>query len=99
MPDPVNLPRKLFIPGLQKVTVTPQADGSIDVIGNFASGTVNVTGGPLSFNPMALLTLFEDLATDLPKLIADVTGRLRGDASGPAPAPPTPAPTPTSPTH
>jgi hypothetical protein len=94
MPDPVYLPRKLFIPGLQKVTVTPQADGSIDVIGNFASGTVNVTGGPLSFNPMALLTLFEDLATDLPKLIADVTAVF--GATPPAPAP---TPTPTSPTH
>lgn len=94
MPDPVNLPRKLFIPGLQKVTVTPQADGSIDVIGNFASGTVNVTGGPLSFNPLALLTLFEDLATDLPKIIADVQAVFAA-----TPPVPTPAPTPTSPTH
>jgi hypothetical protein len=96
MPDPVNLPRKLFIPGLQKVTVTPQADGSIDVVGNFAAGTVNITGGPLSFNPLALLTLFEDLATDLPKLIADVTAVFGATPPVPAPAP---TPTPTSPTH
>jgi hypothetical protein len=94
MTDPVNLPRKLLLPGLQKVTVTPQADGSIDVVGNFAAGTVNVTGGPLSFNPLALLTLFEDLATDLPKIIADVQAVFAS-----TPAVPTPAPAAISPTH
>jgi hypothetical protein len=94
MTDPVNLPRKLLLPGLQKVTVTPQADGSIDVVGNFAAGTVNVTGGPLSFNPLALLTLFEDLATDLPKIFADVQAVFAS-----TPAVPTPAPAAISPTH
>jgi hypothetical protein len=92
MPDPIFLPRKLMIPGLQKVTVTPQADGSIDITGNFAAGTVNVSGGPLSFNPLALLTLFEDLAADLPKIIADVQAVFAA-----TPAVPTPAPAP--PTH
>ena len=46
MPDPVFLPRKLFIPGLQKITVTPQADGSINVIANFVPGVLNVSGAP-----------------------------------------------------
>jgi len=96
MPDPVFLPRKLFIPGLQKVTVTPRADGSIDVTGNFASGVLNVSGGPLSFNLTALLKLLEDLATDLPVLIADVEAVFASTPSVPTPAP---TPTPTSPTH
>jgi hypothetical protein len=83
MSDPVFLPRKLLLPGLQKITVTPQADGSIDVTGNFAPGAVNITSGPLSFSPEALLTLLADLATDLPKLIADITAVF----SAPAPTP------------
>jgi hypothetical protein len=94
MPEPVYLPRKLFVPGLQKVTVTPLADGSIDVVGNFAPGTMNVTSGPLSFNPLALLTLFEDLATNLPKLFAD----LQAVFAAP-PAVPTPTPVSIPPTH
>ena len=55
---------------------------------------LNVTGGPLSFNPLALLTLFEDLATDLPKIIADVQSVFAS-----TPSVPTPAPAATSPTH
>ncbi len=98
MPDPVFLPRKLFIPGLQKVTVTPQADGSIDVTGTFASGVLNVSGGPLSFSLTALLKLLEDLATDLPVLIADVEAVFASTPSVPTPTP-APTPTPTSPTH
>ncbi len=35
MPDPVFLPRTLIVPGLKKVSVTPQADGSIDVTAKF----------------------------------------------------------------
>jgi len=93
VPDPVFLPRKLFIPGLQKVTVSPQADGSIDVTGNFAYGVVNLSGSPLSFNLPALLKLLEDLATDLPTLVADVTAVF----AGVAPHPPIPAST--APTH
>jgi hypothetical protein len=92
MPDPVFLPRKLFIPGLQKVTVTPQTDGSIDVTGNFAAGVLNLSGGPLSFSLTALLKLLEDLATDLPVLIADVEAVFASTPSVPTPAP-------TSPTH
>ncbi len=87
MPDLVYLPRKLIIPGLQKVTVTPQADGSIDVTGNFGSGVLNVSGGPLSFSLTALLKLLEDLATDLPVLIADVQSVFASTASVPTPAP------------
>ena len=87
MPDPVYLPRTMFIPGLQKITVTPMADGSIDVVGNFAAGTVNVTSGPLSFNPLALLTLFEDLATDLPKLFSDLQAVFATTPSVPSPTP------------
>ncbi len=92
MSDPVFLPRKLIIPGLQKVTVTLQADGSIDVTGNFASGVLNVSGGPLSFSLTALLKLLEDLATDLPVLIADVESVFASTPSVPTPAP-------TAPTH
>ncbi len=87
MPDLVYLPRKLIIPGLQKVTVTPQADGSIDVTGNFGSGVLNVTGGPLSFSLTALLKLLEDLATDLPVLLADVESVFASTPSVPTPAP------------
>jgi hypothetical protein len=87
MPDLVYLPRKLIIPGLQKVTVTPQADGSIDVTGNFGSGVLNVSGGPLSFSLTALLKLLEDLATDLPVLLADVESVFASTPSVPTPAP------------
>jgi len=92
MPDPVFLPRKLIIPGLQKVTVTPQVDGSIDVTGNFASGVLHVSGGPLSFSLTALLKLLEDLATDLPVLIADVESVFASTPSVPTPAPTAPTP-------
>lgn len=98
MSEPVYLPRALVIPGLQKVTVTPNADGSIDVVGNFKAGTVNLTGGPLSFNPLALLTLFEDLATDLPKIVADITAVFASPPPVPTPAA-SPTSTSTSPTH
>lgn len=87
MPDPVFLPRKLIIPGLQKITVAPQSDGSIDVTGSFASGVMNVSGGPLSFSLTALLKLLEDLATDLPVLIADVESVFASTPSVPTPAP------------
>lgn len=96
MSDPIYLPRTLMIPGLQKITVEPQTDGSINVTGNFKAGTLSLTGGPLSFNPLALLTLFEDLATDLPKIIADVQAVFAASPSVPTPAP---APTPPSTTH
>jgi hypothetical protein len=86
MPDPVFLPRKLFIPGLQKVTVSPQADGSIDVTGNFAYGVLNLSGSPLSFNLPALLKLLEDLGTDLPAIIADVTAVFAAPVPVPTPA-------------
>jgi hypothetical protein len=89
-----------MIPGLQKLTVEPQADGSINVTGSFKTGTLNLTGGPLSFNPLALLTLFEDLATALPKIIADVTALFASTPPVPTPAPASPpAPAPASPTH
>ncbi len=91
MPDPVFLPRKLIVPGLKKVTVTPQTDGSIDVTGNFAAGTLNVSG-PLSFNLTALMKLLGDLATDFPTLVADISA-----VFGSTPSVPTPAPN--SPTH
>ena len=94
MPDPVNLPRKLFIPGLQKVTVIPRPTARSMSSATSRPAPLNVTGGPLSFNPLALLTLFEDLATDLPKIIADVQAVFAA-----TPPVPTPAPTPTSPTH
>lgn len=87
MPEPVFLPRKLIIPGLQKVIVAPQGDGSIDVTGNFASGVLNVSGGPLSFSLTAILKLLEDLATDLPVLIADVESVFASTPSVPTPAP------------
>jgi hypothetical protein len=90
MPNPVFLRRNFIIPGLQKVTVTPQTDGSIDVTGNFASGVIHVSGGPLSFNLAALLKLLEDLATDLPALIADVESLFATTPSVPSPAPTTP---------
>ncbi len=67
--------------------MTPQADGTIDVTGNFASGVLNVSGGPLSFSLTALLKLLEDLATDLPVLIADVQSVFASTASVPTPAP------------
>ena len=87
MPDPVYLPRILYVPGLQKVSVDPQADGTINVVGNFKLGTLNLSGGPLSFNPLALLTLFEDLAADLPKIVADVTAVFAATPSVPTPSP------------
>ncbi len=87
MLDTVYLPRKLFIPGLQKITVAPQVDGSIEVTGNFASGVLNVTGGPLSFSLTALLKLLEDLATDMPVLIADVEAVFASTPAVPTPAP------------
>lgn len=88
MPDPVYLPRTLLIPGLQKISVDPLPDGSIDVTGNFKAGTLNLTGGPLAFNPLALLTLFEDLATDLPKIIADIQAVFAATPAVPTPATP-----------
>jgi hypothetical protein len=88
MHEQVFLPRKLSIPGLQKFTIEPQADGSINVTGNFAAGTVNLNGAPLSFSLPALLKLLEDLATDLPTLIADVTAVFASPAPVPTPAPP-----------
>ncbi len=91
MPEPVFLPRKLIIPGLKKVTVTPQADGSIDVTGNFATGTMSVSG-PMSFSVSALLKLLGDIATDVPTLIADLTAVF-------ASPPPVPPSAPSSPTH
>ena len=74
--------------------MTPQADGSIDVTGNFASGVLNVSGVPLSFSLTALLKLLEDLATNVHRLIDDVEAIFAS-----TPSVPTPAPTPTSPTH
>ncbi len=95
MPDPVFLPRSLLVPGLKKVTVTPQADGSIDVTANFATGTLNVSG-PLSFNPVALLKLLSDMAQELPTLVADISAVFASSPPVPLPAP---TPTPKSPTQ
>ncbi len=72
IPDQVCIPRKLSTFGLQSYTIAPQPDGSTNVVLSLASGLVNVTSGPLSFSITALLKLIQDLATDVPVLLADV---------------------------
>ncbi len=67
--------------------MTPQGDGSIDVTGNFASGVLNVSGGPLTFSLTALLKLLQDLATDLPVIIADVEAIFASTPAVSTPAP------------
>ena len=78
MSDTVFLPRKLAIPGLQRIAVLPLADGTINLTANFKAGSLNLVGGPLSFNITALLKLLQDAVTDLPVLIADVTAVFAG---------------------
>ena len=73
-------------PGLNNITVTPRADGSIDVLANVTPGALTIPTAK-SFNLTALLKLIEDLATDVPVIIADVQAVFAASTPVPTPAP------------
>jgi len=62
---------RMATPALNKITVTPQADGSLNVTANVTPGAITIPTVS-TFNLTALLKLIEDLTTDVPVIIADV---------------------------
>jgi len=70
-------------PKFNGLTVTPKADGTLDITANVTPGSVSMPTSA-TFSLPAVLKLIEDLATDLPTIIADVTAVF----AAPAPAPP-----------